>query len=311
MSTASRSSSFHGVIPPVVTPLTPALEVDYPSFTRVLEHLIAGGVHGLFVLGSTSEVVFHDEATRRKILDHAIKITNGRVPVLAGTIDPTTDRVIELAKTAEAAGVDAVVVTAPFYARTSAPEVAEHFRYVRGAVGIPVIAYDIPVCVHIKLERETVVTLAREGTIAGLKDSSGDDGNFRFALLDLAERSDIAMMTGSEIICDSALAMGAHGIVPGLANVDPKGYVRLYDLCRKGEWTAARKEQERLCRLFEIVWVGRPRVSAGSAGVGGFKTAMRRLGIIATNAMARPQQALNDGEAQKVDQILKTTGLLN
>jgi 4-hydroxy-tetrahydrodipicolinate synthase len=155
-----------------------------------------------------------------------------------------------------------------------------------------------------------VVALAGEGTIAGLKDSSGDDGNFCFALMDLADKPEFAMMTGSEIVCDSVLAAGAHGIVPGLANVDPHGYVRLYDLCRKGDWAAARVEQERLCRLFEIVWVSLPRTSAGSAGVGGFKTAMRRLGIIDTNIMARPQRALNDAEAAKVEAILQATGLL-
>ncbi|MBW8729140.1 MAG: dihydrodipicolinate synthase family protein [Inquilinus limosus] len=306
----ASAPAFQGVVPPVVTPLTADFQVDYPSFTRVLEHLIDGGVHGLFVLGSTSEVVFHDEAVRRRILEHAVKVANGRVPVLAGVIDPTTDRVIGHARVAQSIGVDAVVVTAPFYARTSAPEVVDHFRYIREAIDVPVIAYDIPVCVHVKLDRASVVTLAREGTIAGLKDSSGDDGNFRFALLDLADRPEIAMMTGSEIVCDSALAAGAHGIVPGLANVDPHGYVRLYDLCRKGDWAAARAEQERLCRLFEIVWVSLPRTSAGSAGVGGFKTAMRRLGIIDTNVMARPQRALNDAEAAKVEAILQATGLL-
>jgi len=306
----ASAPTFQGVVPPVVTPLTADFQVDYPSFTRVLEHLIDGGVHGLFVLGSTSEVVFHDEATRRKILEHAVKVANGRVPVLAGVIDPTTDRVIGHARVAQSVGVAAVVVTAPFYARTSQPEIVDHFRYIREAIDVPVIAYDIPVCVHVKLDRTSVVRLAREGTIAGLKDSSGDDGNFRFALMDLADKPEFAMMTGSEIVCDSVLAAGAHGIVPGLANVDPHGYVRLYDLCRKGDWAAARAEQERLCRLFEIVWISLPRTSAGSAGVGGFKTAMRRLGLIDTNVMARPQRALNDAEAAKVEAILQATGLL-
>ncbi|MGH6645165.1 MAG: dihydrodipicolinate synthase family protein, partial [Bradyrhizobium sp.] len=228
---SAASPLFHGVVPPVVTPLTLNHQVDYPSFARVIEHLIAGGVHGLFVLGSTSEVVFHDEAVRRKILEFAVEKVNGRVPVLAGVIDPTTDRVISLARTAQSIGVDAVVATAPFYARTSAPEVIDHFRYLKEAIEVPVIAYDIPVCVHFKLDRNTVVTLAREGSIADLKDSSGDDGNFRFALMDLADKPGVMMMTGSEIVCDSALLAGAHGIVPGLANVDPAGSVRLYDLC--------------------------------------------------------------------------------
>lgn len=302
-------TSFHGVVPPVVTPLTENFEVDYPSYTSVLEHLIAGGVHGLFVLGSTSEVIFHDEATRRRILEHTVKVVNGRLPVLAGVIDPTTDRVIGHAKTAQAIGVDAVVVTAPFYTRTSQPEVVDHFRYVRQALDVPVIAYDIPVCVHTKLERQTTVTLAREGTIAGLKDSSGDDGTFRFCLLDLADKPDVFLMTGSEIVVDNALQMGAHGVVPGLANVDPHGYVRLWKHARAGDWDAARKEQERLCQLFEMVWVSLPRTSAGSAGVGAFKTAMRELGIIATNTMARPQRSLNAEESAKVAQMVRAAGL--
>src|SRR5215207_3120818 len=74
-------TNFRGVVPPVVTPLTENYEVDYRSYTRVLEHLIAGGVHGLFVLGSTSEVIFHDETIRRQILEHTVKVVNGRLPV--------------------------------------------------------------------------------------------------------------------------------------------------------------------------------------------------------------------------------------
>ena len=99
-------------------------------------------------------MIFHDEATRRQILEHTVKVVNGRLPVLAGVIDPTTDRVIAHAKAAQSIGVDAVVVTAPFYTRTSQPEVIDHFRYVREAIDIRVIAYDIPACVHTKLERE-------------------------------------------------------------------------------------------------------------------------------------------------------------
>ncbi len=301
---------FTGVVPPVVTPLTPSFEVDYASYDRVLEHLLAGGVHGLFVLGSTSEVVFHTEATRRTIIERAVKVADGRAPVIVGTIDPATDRVIGHAKAAQEAGAAAVVVTAPFYTRTNQAETIDHFRYVREALDIPVIAYDIPVCVGLKLDRKTTVTLAREGTITGLKDSSADDGTLRYVLADTRDVPDFFAMTGSETVVDSVLNMGAHGVVPGLANVDPAGYVRLWNHCQAGDAVAARAEQERLCRLFEMVWVSAGRTSAGSAGVGAFKTAMRRLGIIDTNVMARPQRALNDAEALEIDTILRAAGLL-
>lgn len=300
---------YTGVVPPVVTPLNPDFTVDFASFTRVIEHLLAGGVHGLFVLGSTSEVVFHDETARRKIVEHAVKVTAGRVPIMVGVIDPTTDRVIGHARAAKEVGADAIVVTAPFYTRTSQPEIGDHFRYIRDAVDIPIVAYDIPVCVHSKLERNTTVALARDGVIVGLKDSSGDDGNLRYVLQDMAGDRNFFGMTGSEIVVDSVLGMGAHGVVPGLANVDPHGYVRLWNLMQKGDHGGARVEQERLLRLFEIVWISLGRTSAGSAGVGAFKAAMKSLGVIASHTMARPQRTLNDEECAKVDAILRNAGL--
>ena len=303
-------SRLRGIVPPVVTPLTRSGEVDYPSLTRVIEHLLAGGVHGLFFLGSTSEVIFHDAPVRRRILEHAMRVVAGRVPVLAGAVDPTTDRVIAHCRDAAAIGVEAAVVTAPFYARTSQGEIQDHFRYVREGGALPVIAYDIPVCVHIKLERATVVALAQDGTIAGLKDSSGDDGNFRYVLADMAGNPNFFGMTGGELGVDGVLLAGAHGAVPGLANVDPAGYVRLWDAAQRGDWATARAEQGRLCHLFEIVGCAAARVSAGSAGVGGFKTAMRRLGVIDTNIMARPQRPLNEAESAAVEQILRHVGLL-
>ncbi|WP_064710754.1 dihydrodipicolinate synthase family protein [Rhizobium bangladeshense] len=303
-------SKFKGVVPPVITPLNKDYTVDYPSYTRVLENLIEAGCHGLFVLGSTSEVIFHDEKTRQQIIEHSAEVINGRVPLIVGVIDPTTDRVINHARTAKSAGADAVVVTAPFYTVTSQAEIIDHFRYVRDAVDVPLIAYDIPVCVHVKLQRQTSVTLAKEGTIVGIKDSSGDDGNFRYVLLDLAEHKDVFLMTGSEIVVDTALQMGAHGVVPGIANVDPHGYVRLWNAAQRGDWLAARKEQERLCRLFEIVWVGAGRVSGGAAGIGAFKAAMKSLGIIDTALMPRPRAALNEVETAKINEILRATGLL-
>uniref|UniRef100_UPI0031016D4E dihydrodipicolinate synthase family protein n=1 Tax=Neorhizobium sp. EC2-8 TaxID=3129230 RepID=UPI0031016D4E len=304
-------SKFKGVVPPVITPLNADFTVDYPSYTRVLENLIEAGCHGLFVLGSTSEVVFHDTKTRREIIEHSAKVINGRVPLIVGVIDATTDLVINHARIAKAAGADAVVVTAPYYTVTSQSEILDHFRYIRDAVDVPLIAYDIPVCVHVKLQRQTTVTLAREGTIIGVKDSSGDDGNFRYVLLDLADNKDVFLMTGSEIVVDNALLMGAHGVVPGIANVDPHGYVRLWDAAQRGDWVAARKEQERLCKLFEIVWVGAGRVSGGASGIGAFKAAMKSLGIIDTALMPRPRAALNEAETAKIDAILRATGLLS
>lgn len=310
MTQSDFSRRLHGIIPPVVTPLTPDFQVDEAALRRVIRHLLDGGVHGLFLLGSTSEVVFMDAPARREVLRIAVDEVAGRVPLLAGVIDPTTDRVTLHARDALAAGADGLVVTAPFYARTSQAEIIEHFRSIRAAVNLPIMAYDIPVCVNVKLERPTLLQLRREGLIEGLKDSSGDDTNFRLLALECADDPDFRLFTGSELMVDTIFMAGAHGCVPGLGNVDPAGYVALYDAATRGDWREARRVQERLIRLFGIALQGTPRTSPGASGVGGFKTAMKLLGLIPHHHMNRPNLPLNDEETARVAGILEAEGLL-
>ncbi|MGW0968385.1 dihydrodipicolinate synthase family protein [Streptomyces sp. NPDC002516] len=303
-----------GVVPPVCTPLTPDREVDVPSLTRLIDHLVDAGVHGLFVLGSTSEVAYLTDAQRRLVVETAVAHVAGGLPVLAGAIDMTTPRVLEHAHSARAAGADAIVVTAPFYARTHPAEIARHFRLVAARAGLPVFAYDLPASVHSKLGPDLVLELAADGVLAGLKDSSGDLGGFRAVVTGARTRPGVGgftALTGSEVVVDSALALGADGVVPGLANVDPVGYVRLYELCAAGDWERARAEQERLCELFGLVGVGDPaRMGGGSSALGAFKAALRLRGVIDCPATAEPQVPLSPGEVERVGKYLASAGLL-
>lgn len=303
----------HGIVPPVVTPYTADGAIDTQSLRRVVRHLLGGGVHGLFALGSTSECVFLDAAQRATVIETIIDEAAGRVPVVAGVLDATTDHCIAHARQAKALGAQGLVLTAPYYTRTSQGETLDHFAYVRDAVDVPVIAYDIPVCVHVKLERATVAELRRKRIACGLKDSSGDDGNLRLMMSErTADGDDHAffVLTGSEIVVDGALLGGADGCVPGLGNVDPAAYVRLYDAARRGDWAAARREQERLVRLFQIVFQGLPHTSMGASGVGGFKTAMQLMGLIEQRHMARPNRLLPDDAVAKVKALLVECELL-
>jgi 4-hydroxy-tetrahydrodipicolinate synthase len=302
-------ATFNGVIPPLATPLTNEGDVDLPSLGRMVERLIAAGVDGLFALGTTGEAIFHDAKNRQRIIEHVVAVNNGRLPVFVGVIDPATDRVIGHAKIAKAAGVDAIVATAPFYAQVDQREVTDHFRAIHRAVDLPLVAYDIPFCTHIKLRRSTVAQLVREGVVAGLKDSSGDNQEFRRLLLDLADQRHFSAFTGSEILVDAALSMGAHGVVPGIGNVDPEAYVRLWQAYARGDLGVARSEQERLCRLVAISEVGMGRVGLSSSLFGGVKTALRELGVIETNMVSRPQQPLNTDEATAIRTILEEEGL--
>jgi 4-hydroxy-tetrahydrodipicolinate synthase len=304
---------FAGIIPPLCTPFREDFTVDTASLHREIDFQLDGGVHGLFVLGSSSEVAFLPDAQRRAVVEATVERVAGRVPVLVGCIDMTTLRVAEHAHAAEAAGADGLVVTAPYYARTNVAEVERHFRLLHDDTRLPIFAYDIPVAVHTKLDREMVLRLAGDGVLAGLKDSSGDDAGFRRVLLGKRDRGlgSFAVFTGSELVVDSALAMGADGAVPGLANIDPAGYVAIYDHVLAGHMEAARREQERLMRLFAIVEVASPgRVGPSAAGLGAFKAAMKMRGVIDNAVMAPPQLPLNDDELLQIKGKLAEAGLL-
>lgn len=303
-----------GVVPPVCTPLTPDREVDVPSLIRLVDHLVGGGVDGLFVLGSSSEAAYLTDAQRKIVIDTVAGHAGGQLPVLAGAIDMATPRVLDHVRSVTDAGADGVVVTAPFYTRTHPAEVARHFRLVAARSAVPVFAYDLPVAVHSKLGAELVLELAAEGVLAGLKDSSGEEGNFREVVLGARSRPDVtgfSVLTGSETTVDAALAMGAEGVVPGLGNVDPEGYARLYRYCREGDWGRAREEQERLCGLFGMVRVGDAgRMGGSSSALGAFKAALYLRGVIACPATAEPQVPLSAGEVERVGKFLAGAGLL-
>jgi 4-hydroxy-tetrahydrodipicolinate synthase len=303
-----------GVVPPLCTPLTPTGEVDTRSLAALAERLIGAGVSGLFVLGSSGEAAYLSDRRRRAVLETVTEAAAGRVPVLAGVIDMTTARVLDHAASAARLGVDALVATAPFYTRTHPAEVTDHFRRVRAAVDLPLFAYDIPVAVHTKLSAATLLPLAEDGTLAGLKDSSGDDGALRRLLVEVRRRGlddSFSVLTGSELAVDGALLAGVHGVVPGLGNVDPAGYVRLYEHARAGRWDLAAAEQDRLAALFAITETGDPAVMGGSSSaLGGFKAALHLLGVIACPATAAPQVPLPEAAVASVRALLGEGGLL-
>lgn len=307
----STTPAFTGVIPPVVTPRTSSGALDLPGLEAVVEHLVGGGMHGLFPLGSSGETPYLTNAERTQVLATVRSATAGRVPLLVGANEQTTARVIEEARKVAAGGADAVVITTPYYAIFDAAEVKRHFRAVAAAVDLPVFAYDIPVRTHFKLAPELLAELAHEGTLAGIKDSSGNDIAFRQLRLLTRELPNFAMFSGHEVICDAAMLSGADGLVPGLANVDPAGYRRLYDAAVSGNWETAVKEQDRLAELFRIVEVpDASRVSPGAGGLGAFKTALVQLGVIGANTMSQPMESLNAAEAARIGEILSTAGLL-
>ncbi|MEU4191165.1 dihydrodipicolinate synthase family protein [Kribbella sp. NPDC026611] len=308
----TASAQLTGVVPPLVTPLTPSYDIDTASLARLIEYQLTGGVDGVFVLGTSGEGTFLTDEQRQLVLETTVAEVAGQVPVLAGVIDTSTNRVAPHVSAALKAGVDGLVATAPFYAATHSTEIERHFTRLSELAGdTPLYAYDIPSRVGTKLPASLLTALGEQGVIAGVKDSSGQETSLRELVLSRREAGlDFAIMTGSEVTVDSALAFGVDGVVPGLGNVDPAGYVRLFHAAASGDAATARSEQDRLFRLFEIIDVAdRSRMGASSAALGAFKAGLYLLGVIDCPLTAYPCIPLSEAEIDGVRPYLDRAGL--
>lgn len=298
-----------GVIPPLCTPRGADGGIDRASLVRLCGRLIDAGVSGLFVGGSTGETALLDDATRLEALDIVVEAAAGRVPVLFGVIETGTLRALDRARPAVDHGAAAIVATVPFYVAPHQSEILGHFAYLRARLDVPVVAYDIPSATHVRIEPATSVAVAKEGDAIALKDSSGDLAGLR-SIVDATRDLPFQVLSGSETLADVALFSGADGLVPGLGNVDPAGYVRLYRAARAGDTATAATEQRRLAALMGIVGVadlGRIGFTAGA--LGGFKAALVRLGVIERGDTWPPFLPLDSRELRRIDELLDTAGL--
>lgn len=304
------ATKYTGVIPPVVVPDTEDHQLDVASFERSINRMIDAGVDGLFFLGSSGEVVFSTDERRRQVISEGIRIVDHRVPVFVGIIDTETERVLEHGRVAQELGADVLVATAPFYALGGMAEVEEHFRILHEELDLPIFAYDIPVCVHTKLPWKLLAKLGAEGVLAGVKDSSGDDVSFRYLVQENEKLGHpLCLLTGHEVVVDGCYLGGADGSVPGLANVDPDGYVRQWKAAVAGDWATVKAEQDRLNEISHI-WDVTSGVQGYAGGVGAFKTAMQLMGIFDSNQMPRPVKALEGDNVEAIRKVLADNGLL-
>lgn len=269
-------SKFHGVIPPVVIPLTAERTLDLEALERSINRMIDAGVDGLFFLGSSGEVAFLTDAQRTMCCRRPLPWFMAAFPFLPVLSIWRPCVWSTQAKRATGYGVDGLVATAPFYALGGPKETERHFRAIREQTDLPLFAYDLPVCVHTKLDPTMLVRLGEDGVIQGVKDSSGDDVSFRWLCLENEDAGHpLQVFTGHEVCVDGAYMAGADGSVPGLANIDPYSYVEQWKAFQAGDWEKVRQIQDHLARLMFVTRVVKATVGFG-AGVGAFKTALCR-----------------------------------
>ena len=245
-----------GVLVALVSPLDEDGTVDEASVDRLVEHVMAGGVHGLLPLGSTGETASLDEGSRRAILRATVKAANGRVPVICGVAQSHLAAAREEVEAAAALGADAVLVAPPFYYPTDQPTLLDFYRRLGDGSRLPIFLYNIPQFTKVVAEPATVALLAREGAIRGIKDSSRDFEYFEAVCAATRDMPAFRIFTGSDTMLLASLVAGGAGTICGAGNVAPGWVVRIYDAYTRGDLALARRHQDDLFELVLAVRVG-------------------------------------------------------
>jgi dihydrodipicolinate synthase/N-acetylneuraminate lyase len=245
-----------GVLTALVTPLDAKGRVDEAGVRRLVEHVLAGGVHGLVPLGSTGETASLDETGRRRMLAACVSAAGGRVPIICGVAQPNLTGAVAEVKAAAELGADAVLAAPPFYYPIDQPTVLDFYRRLAAESPLRILVYNIPQFTKVVIEPPTLARLAEEGVVVGIKDSSRDYEYFERVCVATRGLPGFRVFTGSDWMLLGSLVMGAAGTICGAANVAPGWVVRVFDDFQAGRWDAARVHQDALVELMIALRVG-------------------------------------------------------
>jgi 4-hydroxy-tetrahydrodipicolinate synthase len=289
-----------GIVPPLVTPLADRDTLDVAGLERLVEHVLAGGVGGLFVLGTMGEAPALSYRLRRELIDRVCRQVAARVPVLVGITDTAFVEGVRLAAHAAEAGADAVVAAPPYYVPAGQPELVDFVEHLVAALPLPLLLYNMPQLTKTAYALDTLAQLVRLEGVAGLKDSSGDREYFAAALaLARRERPDWSVLVGPEDQLAEAVRLGADGGVSGGAQIAPALFVGLYAAAAAGDEAAVARLDADVVRLGGIYRIGRH----ASAIVKGTKCALSLMGLC-RDVMAEPMTPFHSPERAQVRAVL-------
>ncbi|MFM9064748.1 MAG: dihydrodipicolinate synthase family protein [Pirellula sp.] len=245
---------FSGLIPPMITPMRSRDRLDVDGLGRLVEHLIAGGVHGLFVLGTTGEAPSLSHRLQQEVVSRTVEFVAGRAPVLVGITDTSFVESVRLAEHAHKVGASGLVLSTPYYFPAGQTELKYYVDELMPELPLPVMLYNIPSLTKVWFEIETLQELSEHTQVVGLKDSSGDLAYFERAVGLKKLRPEWSIMIGPEALLAKSLALGGDGGVAGGANLYPNLFVSLYESYRQGDlvWESLHRQIEGQQGIYDI-----------------------------------------------------------
>lgn len=286
----------------MITPLCGRDKLDVAGLERLVEHILAGGVSGLFILGTTGEGPSLSYRLRRELVERVCRQVSGRVPVLVGITDTAFTESVELARHSAENGAAAVVAAPPYYLPESQVELLEYLGHLVAELPLPLYIYNMPSLTKVHMEPETVRRAMDHPGIVGFKDSSGDLDYFK-TVADLARehRPDWPLFIGPEEKLLPALQRGGHGGVSGGANLFPKLYTALHAAYQAGDEARAAELQQQIQRVSDSFYrIGK----YASSIIKGIKCTLSHLAVC-DDFMAEPFHRFRTEERELVGTRLR------
>lgn len=296
--------SFQGIIPPLITPLKDPDTLDVEGLERLLEHMISGGVHGIFALGTTGEGPCLSYKLRIQVILEVCRIVKQRIPVLVAVTDTAMEESARLAQVAAEAGVDSVVLTTPYYFPAGQTELTQYVEHILPKLPLPVMLYNMPSLTKVWFEIDTLSQLSSHDQILGVKDSSGDLDYFAKLVELKSARPDWSLLVGPEAKMIDSVRLGGSGGVNGGANIYPRLFVEAYQAAVSGDAVRASDLQKKIEDFGQIYEIGQ----YASRVIKATKCAASILGLC-DDCMAEPFNKFYPEDRAKVETILKTLNL--
>lgn len=294
-----------GIIPPIVTPLISNSELDTVGLKNLINHILNGGVHGVFALGTTGEATSLSFNLRKEFLNRVCEYTKGKVPVVAGITDTCFEGSLEIAEAAKNAGADALVVSSPYYLPISQLEFVAYLEELVPQLPLPFMMYNMPSCTKMHMSVNTVKRAKELGAI-GIKDSSGNLPYLLSLIEEFKDTPDFAVIAGTELYLPETVIAGGHGAVAGGANLFPSVFVELYE-------ASLARDLERIDALKNILLKIEQKIynvgAYSSKYIKSIKSALFAMGIC-NDFVAMPFNKFHESKTQRIAQNLKELNIL-
>ena len=293
------NQQFRGIIPPMVTPLKEWDTLDQDGMVRLIDHILSGGVHGLFLLGTTGEAPSLSHRLRKEIVQRALDQIKERIPVLVGITDTSFDESINLAEYAAEKGASAVVLAPPYYFPAGQLELLEYLEHLVPRLPLPLFLYNMPTHTKLFFEPETVKAASEIPGVIGLKDSSANMVYFHQLQQIFKDQNDFRLFIGPEELLGETLVLGGGG------NLIPELYVELYEKSIEGDFKKMGILHERIMQISTTIYsVGKYK----SSYLKGLKCSLALMRIC-DDFMAEPFHRFRVSERNVIRQYLIDLGL--